>query len=101
MMNNNDKGMSFSDKLRFIRERRYLTKSELCKRTGFDRKTIYNWENGKCIPKNYRTIEILSDALDVDPKVFLENYIFSQIKQKIQVFNDLRKDIYATHKKIE
>lgn len=75
-----NEGMSFGEKLRFIRESRRITRTDLCARTGFSRRSIYNWENDLYPPRNYKALETLGVALSVDPAVFLGNFMEKQLK---------------------
>jgi transcriptional regulator with XRE-family HTH domain len=54
------------DRLRHLRERRYLTQQELAQRAGLSADTILKLENNRWEPR-LRTIRALAEALDVHP----------------------------------
>mgnify|MGYP000911454879 CR=1 FL=1 len=58
--------MTFGEKLRFLREVRGLSKTELAIATGFSRRSIYNWEAGKRQPKSLAVLTTLGVVLGVD-----------------------------------
>ena len=58
--------MSFGEKLRTLREKRCMTQTDLAAATGLARRSIYNWEHGKSMPKNLGVLELLSRALRAD-----------------------------------
>ncbi|WP_276675035.1 helix-turn-helix domain-containing protein [Selenomonas artemidis] len=58
--------MSLGEKLRTLREKRCMTQTDLAAATGLARRSIYNWEKGKSMPKNIGVLELLSHALHVD-----------------------------------
>lgn len=57
-------GMILPDRLREIRESRFLTQDQLAEKIGVDKQTIFRWEKGIVQPKK-RYYGPLSDALGV------------------------------------
>lgn len=63
--------ISFGQKIRFLRQRNHLSRSELADRTGFTRRTVFNWENERTKPKTIETLERLCRFFHVDFAFFL------------------------------
>ena len=59
------------EKLRALREARFLSHRELAKRAGVSPTTVLNLEAGKAEPQR-RTIRKLAQALEVDPAELVE-----------------------------
>ena len=57
--------------LKRLRQEANLSQEELAKKAGLSRVAISLLENGKSADAKSSTIKKLSDALNVDPKVFL------------------------------
>ena len=58
-------------KLKILREKKGLTQRQIHEATGLSITTISNIENGHRNRVDQETIEKLSAALDVEPKVFV------------------------------
>lgn len=58
--------MTFGEKLRALREERGYTRTDLAAATGFARRSIYNWEQDRNLPKSIATHKVLSRVLRVD-----------------------------------
>jgi transcriptional regulator with XRE-family HTH domain len=58
--------MAFGDRVRQLREQRYLSQAELATRAGISKNTLVRIESGRygVIP---RTVRKLADALEVQP----------------------------------
>lgn len=59
--------MSFADKLRQLREERFLSQAELARRSGVHKLTVQRLEAGTTSPYS-RTVRRLADALGVEPR---------------------------------
>ncbi len=59
--------MVFADKLRQIREERFLSQAELARRSGVHKLTVQRLEAGTTSPYS-RTVRQLADALGVEPR---------------------------------
>ena len=57
--------------LKRLRQQANLSQEELAKKAGISRVAISLLENGKSVDARGSTIKKLSEALNVDPKVFL------------------------------
>lgn len=55
------------DKLRALREKKFLSHRELAKSAGVSPTTVLNLEAGKVSEAQRRTIRKLAEALEVDP----------------------------------
>lgn len=60
--------MAFADKLRRLREERFLSQAELARRSGIHKLTVQRLEAGTTSPYS-RTVRQLADALGVEPRV--------------------------------
>lgn len=58
--------MTFGEKLRTLREERGYTRTDLAAATGYARRSIYNWEQGRNLPKSIAIHKVLSRVLRVD-----------------------------------
>lgn len=73
--------MSIGSRINHAREVQGITIAELSKRSGYSESTIQAWEDGKGVLPSYHAVEILADALGMDPRVlaadphFPEGYI--------------------------
>jgi transcriptional regulator with XRE-family HTH domain len=59
------------EKLRMLRERRFLSHRDLAKRAGVSPTTVLNLETGK-VEAQRRTVRKLAQALEVDPAELVE-----------------------------
>ncbi|WP_462393872.1 helix-turn-helix domain-containing protein [Mitsuokella multacida] len=57
--------ISFGRRLAVLRELRGYSRLDLAIQIGVDRRTIYNWEHNRTIPKNYDGLLQLCKALQV------------------------------------
>ena len=62
------------EKLRDLREKRFLSHRELATRAGVSPTTVLNLETNKEIAPQRRTIRKLAQALEVDPAELVEHY---------------------------
>ena len=58
--------MTFGEKLRTLREERGYTRTDLAAATGYARRSIYNWEQDRHLPKSIAIHKVLSRVLRVD-----------------------------------
>lgn len=58
--------MTFGEKLRTLREERGFTRTDLAAATGYARRSIYNWEQDRNLPKSIAIHKVLSRVLRVD-----------------------------------
>lgn len=58
--------MTFGEKLRTLREERGFTRTDLAAATGYARRSIYNWERDRNLPKSIAIHKVLSRVLRVD-----------------------------------
>lgn len=58
--------MTFGEKLRTLREERGFTRTDLAAATGYARRSIYNWEQDRNLPKSIAIHKVLSRVLCVD-----------------------------------
>lgn len=58
--------MTFGEKLRTLREERGFTRTDLAAATGYARRSIYNWEQDRNLPKSIAIHEVLSRVLRVE-----------------------------------
>lgn len=57
---------TFGERLRAVRQKKGITKTDLAEACGFSRKTIFFWEKGQKRPRNYyRAVKLLSMVLQV------------------------------------
>lgn len=59
--------MTFADRLRQIREERFLSQAELARRSGVHKLTVQRLEAGTTSPYS-RTVRQLAEALGVEPQ---------------------------------
>jgi len=60
------------EKLRTLRERRFLSHRDLAKRAGVSPTTVLNLEAGR-VEAQRRTVRKLAEALEVDPAELVES----------------------------
>ena len=58
--------MTFGEKLLTLREERGYTRTDLAAATGYARRSIYNWEQDRNLPKSIAIHKVLSRVLRVD-----------------------------------
>ena len=58
--------MTFGEKLRTLREERGFTRTDLAAATGYARRSIYNWEQDRNLPKSIAIHKVLSRVLRVE-----------------------------------
>jgi transcriptional regulator with XRE-family HTH domain len=60
------------DKLRHIREDRFLTQEDVAKKAGITKNTVHRIEAGKSPWPGFTTIRSIARALEVNPNEFME-----------------------------
>ena len=60
----------FGENLKKLREKKNIRVSMLADMTGIARRTIYDWEKGKCIPASFSSRKLLADVFHVSPFYF-------------------------------
>jgi len=76
------------------------TLSEICKKIGIDRKTVYNWEKVKEIKRSTK-IKILTEALKTKPKETLEFLADKSIERTTEIISELLTVLYEQAMKTE
>lgn len=64
--------MTFSEKLKMLREKAGLSKSKFASSVGIDRKTLIKYEKGESEP-TIHIFEKICEVLQVDPKELLND----------------------------
>ncbi len=76
----------FKDNLKFIREKKGLSKNRLGELTGVNQTTIGRWENGEITPTIDNVIDVM-DALNI-PISYLGNFLGQDMKlNKEEIIN--------------
>ena len=65
--------MTFGEKLREVRLNRRMTQEALATQAGIAKRTLINYEVKGLLPKSRDTYYRLAEALDVDPKVLIND----------------------------
>jgi len=76
------------------------TLSEICRKIGIDRKTVYNWKKVKEIKRNTK-IKILAEALKTKPKETLEFIADKSIERTTEILSELFTILYEQAMKAE
>jgi transcriptional regulator with XRE-family HTH domain len=62
---------SLGERIRYYREKRHLTQSELAAKIGVDKQSIWRWENAKSWLE-YEKLVLLAEHLNIDPERLFE-----------------------------
>lgn len=88
----------FAKNLKSIRAQRGMSVRALADITGISPRTIYDWEDGRFLPKSFQAVMDLSNALSCSTDDF---YAPVQIKKNSQVISDLTSRVTKLENTVE
>ena len=71
-----DKGLLFHEKLKYLREHQELSQKDLCKRLGLPTSTYNRYESGETQP-NLTTLKLIANFFDVTVDYLLDNQVLT------------------------
>lgn len=71
-----DKGLLFHEKLKYLREHQELSQKEICKRLGLPTSTYCRYESGETQP-NLITLKLIANFFDVTVDYLLDNQVLT------------------------